>query len=207
MSQSPATRTELLHTRQRTTFAQQGRDLLKDKRTALVREFRTATSDLLTRVEHLHRQAAQARAELDHAVAVAGAPAIVSPSLSFGDGVPVELSTRIVAGVAVVELTHDFVGRAPADRGFALPVTTAYADVVAQAHEREVEQVLDVAAAELTARRLAAEIARTTRQVNALDNIVVPRLRAETRRIVLVLDEREREERSRLRRARARRTA
>ena len=56
-------------------------------------------------------------------------------------------------------------------------------------------------------RRLATEIARTTKQVNALDNIVLPQLHNEARRIALTLDEREREEHARLRRARTRRAA
>ena len=65
------------------------------------------------------------------------------------------------------------------------------------------ELLLDLAALELSVRRLAEEIARTTRQVNGLEHVVLPRLRSDARRIALVLDEREREETARLKRARA----
>ena len=54
-------------------------------------------------------------------------------------------------------------------------------------------------------RRLTQEIARTTRQGNALENVVIPALEAEATQIAAVLDEREREEHSRLKRARDRR--
>jgi V/A-type H+-transporting ATPase subunit D len=63
--------------------------------------------------------------------------------------------------------------------------------------------LLDVAASELSLRRLALEISRTTRRVNALEHVVVPRLEQERDAISIVLAERELEDRIRLRRARA----
>jgi V/A-type H+-transporting ATPase subunit D len=80
-------------------------------------------------------------------------------------------------------------------------------DTVALAYEEQLERLLDLCAVEVSVRRLATEIARTTKQVNALENIVLPQLHDEARRIALTLDEREREEHARLRRARARRAA
>ena len=65
------------------------------------------------------------------------------------------------------------------------------------------DRLLDVAALELSVRRLANEIARTTRRMNALEHVVVPRLEAERARIALVLEEREMEDRVRLRRMRS----
>jgi V/A-type H+-transporting ATPase subunit D len=50
---------------------------------------------------------------------------------------------------------------------------------------------------------LAEEITRTTRRVNALEHVVIPRLESERDAIQAVLDERELEDRVRLRRARA----
>ena len=53
-------------------------------------------------------------------------------------------------------------------------------------------------------RRLAEEITRTTRRLNALEHVVVPRLEGERDFIAMVLDERELENRVRLMRAKAR---
>ena len=63
--------------------------------------------------------------------------------------------------------------------------------------------LLEVAALELSLRRLADEIGRTTRRVNALEHVVVPLLEKERGFIALVLEERELEGRIRLLRARS----
>jgi V/A-type H+-transporting ATPase subunit D len=122
-------------------------------------------------------------------------------------GISAELSSRTVAGVRVFDLRHEQVRRAPGTRGWAPALASTHLDAVALAYEEQLEWLLDLCAVELSVRRLAGEIARTTKQVNGLENIVLPRLHEEARRIALTLDEREREEHARLRRARSRRTA
>ena len=112
-----------------------------------------------------------------------------------------------MAGVHVFDLRHDPVRRNPATRGWAPSLVSAHLDTVAFAYEEQLEWLLDLCAVELSVRRLAMEIERTTKQVNALDNIVLPQLHDEARRIALTLDEREREEHARLKRARNRRAS
>ena len=204
-AQVNATRTGLLDLRRNATFAEQGRDLLRDKRSALVREFGRVQAELLGRIDDLRRQAARARAAHDAAVITHGPEHVLSASLHTGTGIPVTLTQRTVAGVTVVDLAHDPVERAGTDRGYAQITSSAAVDEVATAYERELELLLQVCAVELTVRRLATEIDRTTRQVNALDSVVIPRLRAQARQIAVVLEEREREELARLKRARNRR--
>lgn len=198
-----ATRTELLARRHRAALAEQGRDLLTDKRTALVRAFGYRSARLLERLAQLQSSAADARAQLDDAVVAAGAGAVSSASFAATGRIGVTLSVDMVAGVVVADVEHDPVIRDAADRGYALAVTDPAIDRAADAYEAEVELLLDLAALELSVRRLAEEIARTTRQVNGLEHVVLPRLRSDARRIALVLDEREREETARLKRARA----
>ncbi len=202
-----ATRSELLDRRRRAVFVAQGRDLLKDKRTALVREFRHHQTELLDGLEQLRNLAVQARQRLDRATAVCGPEALASGALAAATGIGADLQSRTVAGVRVFELRHDPVRRTPATRGWAPSLVLAHLDGVALAYEEQLEWLLDLCAVELSVRRLATEIARTTKQVNALDNIVLPQLRDESRRIALTLDEREREEHARLRRARTRAAA
>jgi V/A-type H+/Na+-transporting ATPase subunit D len=202
-----ATRSELLATRGRATFAAQGRDLLKDKRTALVREFRRHEADLLGRIERLRGLAVHARQQLDDAVAADGPEPLRSGALVAEIGIDATLRSRTVAGVQVIDLDHGRVGRGTGTRGWAPALVSPRLDAVAEAYEEELEWLLDVCAVELSVRRLASEIARTTRQVNALDNVLIPRLQDHARRIVLTLDEREREEHARLRRARMRHAA
>jgi V/A-type H+-transporting ATPase subunit D len=202
-----ATRSELLERRRRAIFVTQGRDLLKDKRTALIREFRHHQTELLDGLERLRTLALQARQRLDQATAVCGPAPLASGALAAATGIDADLQSRTVAGVQVFDLRHDPVRRSAGTRGWAPALASPHLDTVAMAYEDQLEWLLDLCAVELSVRRLATEIARTTKQVNALDNIVLPQLHDEARRIALTLDEREREEHARLRRARARRAS
>ena len=197
------TRSELLARRRRAALATQGRDLLKDKRTALIRAFAARSTALLRRLEELPHTAADARAQLEWTGATLGREAVDSASFAAAGQVGVRLSGSVVAGVVVVDLDHDQVRRAPLERGYATALTDPEIDTVAAAYEEEVHQLLNLAALELSVRRLAEEISRTTRQVNGLEHVVLPQLRSDARGIALALDEREREEAARLKRARA----
>ena len=80
--------------------------------------------------------------------------------------------TRNVAGVPIVEIEKGTVARARTDRGYSLAATSARIDAVAERFEAVLDRLLDVAALELSVRRLADEIARTTRRMNALEHVV-----------------------------------
>lgn len=202
-----ATRSELLDRRRQAVFVAQGRDLLKDKRTALVREFGRHRAELLSGLEELRNRSVEARRRLDEGVAVCGPEPLASGGLSAQTGISAQLRSRSVAGVQVLDLRHEPVRRDPMDRGWAPTLASAHLDSVALAYEELLDALLAQCAVELSVRRLANEIARTTKQVNGLENVVLPRLHDETRRIALTLDEREREEHARLRRARTRRAS
>jgi V/A-type H+-transporting ATPase subunit D len=202
-----ATRSELLDRRREAVFVGQGRDLLKDKRTALIREFGRHQAELLSGLEELRDRSVEARRRLDEGVAVCGPEPLASGGLSAQTGISAQLRSRSVAGVRLLDLRHGPVRRDPMDRGWAPAVASAHLDRVAAAYEELLDAFLELCAVELSIRRLATEIARTTKQVNGLENVVLPRLHDEARQIALTLDEREREEHARLRRARARRAS
>ena len=150
----------------------------------------------------LDRDAAAAAQTLGIAIAADGREPLSSAASVADTGVAVKVRTRSVAGVAIVEIDKARYG-ASTSRGFSLIGTNARTDAVADAFEVVIDRLLDVAALELSVRRLADEIARTTRRMNALEHVVVPRLEAQRARISLVLEERELEDRVRLRRMRA----
>jgi V/A-type H+-transporting ATPase subunit D len=187
----------------RIALATQGRDLLKEKRAALLVEFGRLSTGVLEAVETLGRRAAESAGALSSAVAFDGAEAVGSAAIAASGEIATRLSPKVVAGVSVVELEHDRISRARTARGYSLAATTPRIDVAAASFERQLDLLLDVAASELSLRRLASEISRTTRRVNALEHVVVPRLEGERNAIAMVLAERELEDRIRLRRARA----
>jgi V/A-type H+-transporting ATPase subunit D len=193
----------LLARRARIELAAQGRDLLKDKRAALMKEFGRLSASVVEAVEELGRRAAESRRALLDAVSADGAESVGSAALAASGDVATHLSARSVAGVRVVELEHEPVLRPRTERGYDLLTSTPHVDAAASGFERQLDRLLDVAASELSLRRLAEEITRTTRRVNALEHVVIPRLESERDAIQAVLDERELEDRVRLRRARA----
>jgi V/A-type H+-transporting ATPase subunit D len=184
-------------------LATQGRDLLKDKRAALMKEFGQLSASVVEAVEDLGRRAAESRRALLDAVSADGLHAVESAALAASGDIETHLATRSVAGVRVVELEHEPVFRPRTERGYDLLASTPSIDAAAAGFERQLDRLLDVAARELSLRRLAEEITRTTRRVNALEHVVIPQLEGERDAIQAVLDERELEDRVRLRRARA----
>ena len=198
MSTVIATRSELLARRSRQGIAQRGHALLTQKRAALIAELRRVGLEVGDKRAELERIAAAARRALGQAVVADGPRAVASAAVAAGGSVSASLNTRSVAGVRVIELEADRVARARTERGYALTTTTAPTDLVAETFEAEVDALLDLVAAELDLRRLTAEVARATRQVNALEQVVIPRLAAEQRHIGATLEQRALEDRVRI---------
>jgi V/A-type H+-transporting ATPase subunit D len=203
MEQVSSTRSELLARRARIRLAAQGRDLLKDRRSALVREFQRLGASALESMGVLDRDAIDAAQFLGISIGADGREPIEAAALAAEVGIDVVVHTRSVAGVPIVEVERGTIARTRTGRGYSLAASSARVDAVAERFETVLERLLDVAALELSVRRLAAEIARTTRRMNALEHVVMPRLEAERAHIALALEEREMEDRVRLRRGRS----
>jgi V/A-type H+-transporting ATPase subunit D len=83
-------------------------------------------------------------------------------------------------------------------RGYSVVGMSTTVDEAASAFEMEVDAIIRLADSELRLTRLATEIQGTSRRLNALDYVLIPRLQAECETIRVALDERERSERFRL---------
>ena len=168
-----------------------------------MKEFDRLRVSALEAIETLGESAGEARRSLGEAVALDGPEAVGSAALAATGDMEVDLLTKNVAGVSVVEIEREAIARPRAGRGYSLVGTTPRIDRVAENFEGVLDQLLSFVAVELSLRRLAAEITSTTRRVNALEHVVVPRLREEYDYIAMVLEERELETRIRLMRAKA----
>ncbi|HEY1345303.1 MAG TPA: V-type ATP synthase subunit D [Streptosporangiaceae bacterium] len=193
-----ATRSEMLARRTRAATAQRGHTLLIQKRAALIAELRRVGLQVGEKRAELERIAAAARRALGWAAAVDGPHAVGSAAAAAAGTVGASVRTRSVAGVPVIELRAERAARASTERGYALIATTATIDRAAAAFEAELDALLELVAAELNLRRLTAQVARTTRQVNALERVVIPRLAAEQRHIAATLEQRALEDRARV---------
>lgn len=198
------TRMELLATRGQIGLAIQGRDLLKEKRNVLMKEFMKVAEHVMGRSDELERSAASARRALALAEALDGEEAVRSASFAARSETSIDVEGSEVMGVPVLRVERKSLSRSVLERGYSLVGTSAKIDEVARRFEDELNLVVEVAASEARLRRLAGEIQRTSRRVNALENITLPRLEARRDYIQMVLEEREREDLFRLKRVKRR---
>lgn len=200
MEQITATRSELLERTAQITLAEQGRDVLKEKRDQLMEEFRKVADVVLSDSAALDLAAASGRRSLGAAEAAAGPEAVWSVATATRREIPLTSSVASVMGVRVADIEYPAIGRSCTSRGYSLAGSSAAIDAVADQFEALVDAILELASKELRLRRLIDEIGKATRRVNALESVVIPRLRRERIAIQSILDERERQDHFRLKR-------
>ncbi len=196
MSQISPTRMALLQRRGQLRLAQRGVDLLKKKRDALVGEFFALVRDTLEARKQLNEAAREAYMALFLAKAFDGPETVEATTL----GVPVlsgvEAQVENVWGTRVPRLEVTW------PEGLAgSPIATGGQTLKAQeAFRRFAEALVAVANTETRLRRIGEEIKKTTRRVNALEQVVIPGIQGQIRFIQQVLEQREREDIFRLKR-------
>jgi V/A-type H+-transporting ATPase subunit D len=198
MQKVSSTRMELLARKRQIVLAERGRELLEQKRTALIKVFLQVADAVMESSEALQQAAATARRALARAEAMAGTETVRSAAIAARTEFPIRVETASVMGVKVPLIEKRRASRSMVGRGYSLPTTSITIDEAASAFEAEVDAVIQLAESELRLRRLADEIQRTSRRLNALNHLLIPRLEAECRHIEMTLDERERSDLFRL---------
>jgi V/A-type H+-transporting ATPase subunit D len=163
-----------------------------------MKEFFHIADTIMQRSDVLQQAASDARKALARAEATAGAEAIQSAALVSRAEFPLEVKTASVMGVKVPRFDQKRVSRSMLERGYSIVGTSTTIDETASAFEAEVDAIIALAESELCFTRLAAEIRRTSRRLNALDHLLIPRLEADRDFIQMALDERERADHFRL---------
>lgn len=203
MSAVAPIRAELLRSRRLLARVERGAALLRRKREALVRElFPLARPAAEARRAIADAAMAAYRAELE-ALAIHGEGAVAATAWP-----PRELSAAVtvqrVWGVAAPRIEElPAFDRSLAARATAPGPTGPALFEAANRFEHLAEVLVDAASRELHVRSLGEALARTSRQLQTLEQRVAPELRERIAAIASALDEREREEHARLRRLRA----
>ncbi len=200
MEQVRATRAEFLAKKKQIILARQGRDLLQEKRNALLQEFMRTAEQVMRGSDELENNVGESAAALALAEALDGPEAVRSAAFAARAQVTLEVTGVNIMGVPVPRIETKSVARSSLDRGYGLSSVSSRIDAAAQAFETQLDLIIELAASEMRLRRLAEEIGRTTRRVNAMDNVLIPRLEAQRDYIHMVLEEREREDLFRLKR-------
>ena len=194
MEQISPTRTELLTRRAQIRLARQGAELLRGKREALVREFLSELQRFVDTRDALLKSLAESKQSLMRALAIDGPEAVASAGLASRRPIELETTERNIWGTKIVEVSTDYVPRTAEERPFTTVGASARIAETAERFEAVLELILRVAPLDRKLGRLAEEIRRTSRRVNALEQRLLPELSEQVQYIRGVLDQRERED-------------
>jgi V/A-type H+/Na+-transporting ATPase subunit D len=199
MEEVRPTRAELLERRAQIALAEQGMDLLKQKRDALLSEFMGVMDETLRLSDSLQKTMREAQYSLAVAQAVDGTVALRSAGLATKGEIVVDMTGTKIMGVSVPVVTK---GESPVKssftRGYSVTGVSSRVDETAEKFERILDVIIEYADIETRLKRLGEEINKTNRRVNALEQVTVPQLREQVTYIRQTLDERAREDLFRL---------
>jgi len=197
------TRMELLKLRQRVSLAQKGHDLLREKMDALVIEFFEVLKKIGDAKSAALNQLSLAYRALSVCSAVMGTIETRQASREAKRELEIEISTRHIMGIVVPTLEVEELKRNALSRGYSLHTTSSVLDDASKEFEKALGLLVKLAELEESANAIARELEGTKRRVNALEYILIPRLKATIKFIEMRLDEMERENFSRLKRIKA----
>ena len=179
-----------MKTRDELKFAKLGFDLLDQKRSILVSELVNLTERAETQQRALENTLAEAYKSLENAVLRMGKLKIHSLSAAVNIESSIKLSSRKVMGVGLPVVNTDFHEKAPY---FSMTDTPFYIDEAVSRFKTAVESMGEFAEIKISIMRLAREVKKTIRKVNALEKIAIPDLEETVRHIANRLEEAERE--------------
>jgi len=193
------TRMELLWLRRRVKLAEKGHDLLREKRDALIAEFLDVVSEVRGARKEAEDKLKEAFDYLIIAQAGLGVEEVRQLSLMTPQEISLDFSSRSIMGVSVpiLDLQKE-VTRNVTDRGYGFMDSSAAVDKCARSFEEALEKLIKLAELEEAVRNLAGEVEKTKRRVNALEYVMIPRLKATRKYIQMRLEEMERENFTRL---------
>jgi V/A-type H+-transporting ATPase subunit D len=197
------TRMELLKLRRRVKLAGKGHKLLKEKRDALISEFMVvirAYKDARKRVEEGLKGAFY---DLLMAEVLLGPRDIEQIGAIGARDISLGFMTKNIMGVSVPIMETGELVRRVHERGYGLLSTNAKLDDAAKSFEEALSLIVKLAEVEESVRRIAQEVEKTKRRVNALEYIVIPRLKATIKHIEMRMEEIERESFLRLKKIKA----
>ena len=186
----PPTKSSLLELKDQLMMARTGYDLLEEKREVLVSELLNIIDDAEYLRQEANEKLATAFDALRAAIVELGQEQVERAALACGAGAQIRVGERSIMGVLVplmerklreVELQYGLLG------------TSFKLDEALRRFYEVLDITLRLAETETTAWRLAEELKKTQRRVNALETIFIPQYEETIRYIEAMLEEVERE--------------
>ncbi|MCS7143217.1 MAG: V-type ATP synthase subunit D [Aigarchaeota archaeon] len=184
------TKLELIRLRRSVRTAQRVYKILEDKRDVLVRHL----NDMIDEAQQLREQVQGPLEDLYRSLIEAyltlGANVVETISSTIPETMNVNVSSFSMMGISIPTL--DVTGR-QAKLEYGLAETNVNIDEVARKAQLVIKQLSKAAATESAIFRIAEELKKTQRLLNALEYVVIPRYMEAIRNISTVLDEAERD--------------
>jgi len=197
------TRMELLKLRKRVKLADKGHKLLKEKRDALISEFMVVIKEYKNARKSVEENLKGAFHNLLMAEVLLGSRDLEQISGITLRDIGLDFMTKNIMGVSVPIMKVDNLVRRVNERGYGFLSTNAKLDDAAKSFEESILLIVKLAEVEESVRRIAEEVEKTKRRVNALEYIVIPRLKATIKHIEMRMEEIERESFLRLKKIKA----
>lgn len=184
--QIPATRQELLKLKVKQKSASRGHKLLKDKRDSLVREFIKSYQEAVSLRKEVDSQYFSARNRFRLAKVTSSADYIKGISESSERTITIDSEPKSIMGIKVQELTAKIQGDA---MNYSLLETSHHLDLSLIKLEQILPDFIKLIEIEFKVRKLAEEIERTRKRVNALEYVILPELKRQIKLINSKLEE------------------
>ncbi|MDD4606766.1 MAG: V-type ATP synthase subunit D [Patescibacteria group bacterium] len=189
MAKINPTRIELIRLKKRVKVAQQGHKLLKEKRDGLMKEFMTIIRQAQTLRQEVEQKLGQAFKSFIFASAdmrpEVTEEALIMPSKK----ITLKVETKNVMSVNIPQFKFKSEGDHVC---YSLASTSSEIDFALESFSASLDNIVNLAEIEHSARLLAQEIEKTRRRVNALEYVFIPQMQSTIKYITNKLDEQER---------------
>ncbi len=182
------TRMELINAKRRIKLAEKGHSLLKKKRDALIIEFfkvMKRSKDLRSQLNSILREAYQDMLIAELVYDKARIESMIYASESYSG---ISSETKNIMGLKVPKVIIE-----KQRSGIDLSLPSPLLMRVRRRFLEALEMIITIAETETAIKRLIREIEKTKRRVNALEFVLIPKLKEEARNIQFRLEEMERD--------------
>ncbi|MBP7462336.1 MAG: V-type ATP synthase subunit D [Candidatus Delongbacteria bacterium] len=194
------TRTNLLKTKEDLKLAKKGHELLQQKREVLMIEFMAQVHSLKRVSQDIQQQLSQTLSEFREGIIIAGEEKIERLIKSNLDSFKIDIHEKGVMGVYIphIEIHYN-----STPRPLSLIHSNYHLDLTSRRMRELIPLLMKWTEIYISIKRLAEEIKKNNRRVNALSNIFIPDYQHTIKRITDILDELEKEEFFRLKKVKS----
>ncbi|MFW6138039.1 MAG: V-type ATP synthase subunit D [Spirochaetota bacterium] len=190
MHEVPPTKTSLMKLKDQLKFAELGHELLDQKRNILIVELLGLVDQTADHQKRIEESLATAYRSLEHAVLDMGKLKVQHLSSAVNIQADVEIKSRRVMGVTLPVVNTNFFENPP---HYSPMGNSFWIDGALNDFKSALKLMGKLAELKISVQRLASEVKKTIRKVNALEKIAIPELKDTINYIQSKLEENERD--------------